>query len=97
MQISLSHVLTPARVDSLSALGWRLDPNFGNYVRIFASDAAAGQIADAVLPALGEGYEADASKLEIRVDWVADSDCPTRNGPSQNLAGAISDSSTDIR
>lgn len=37
MQSSLERVLTPERVARLTALGWRLDPSFGNYVQTFLS------------------------------------------------------------
>ena len=49
MQISLSHVLTPARIEHLDALRWRLDPSFGNYARSFPTDAAPGAIAEAAM------------------------------------------------
>ena len=39
MQPSLAQVLTPERQAAMAALGWRLDPAFGNFVRFF--DAAA--------------------------------------------------------
>ena len=34
-QPSLERVLTPERVGQLAALGWRLDPSFGNNVQTF--------------------------------------------------------------
>lgn len=91
MQPSLGHILTLERIARLTALDWRLDPSFGNYVRNFAAGSSAGQIADAILQALAEGYDADLSRLETRTDWVASELCPPRNGPTQNLAGSISD------
>jgi hypothetical protein len=45
MQSSLGHVLTPERVARLTALGWRLDPSFGNYVQTFPADAASSLVA----------------------------------------------------
>ena len=91
MQISLSRVLTPARIERLATMGWRPDPSFGNYVRVFPATETPSAIAEAVLLALKDGYDADLALLEFRTDWVADSPCPTRNGPTQNLAGSISD------
>jgi hypothetical protein len=38
MQSSLQNVLLPERQNRLRALGWVLDPSFGNYVQIFAAD-----------------------------------------------------------
>jgi hypothetical protein len=77
MQVSLSHVLTPDHVGRLATMGWMLDPHFGNYVQIFKSDVPA--------------YEADVPKLEIETTSIESEPCPPRNGPSQNLAGLISD------
>jgi hypothetical protein len=91
MQPSLGRVLTPQRIARLDALSWRLDPSFGNYVQVFAADLSASKIAEKILSALADGFEADLSNLEVRTDWIASRPCPTRNGPTQNLAGAIND------
>lgn len=92
MQPSLGRVLTPERTARLAALGWRLDPTFGNYAQVFAADLSARQVAEAILEALTEGYGADLAKLEVHSDWIASRPCPPRNGPGQNLAGSINDS-----
>jgi hypothetical protein len=89
MQPSLDHVLTPERVGRLAALGWRLDPSFGNYVQTFPSDAAASLIADKILQVLAEVYDAELDKLQAESTWVATEPCPPRNGPTQNLAGIV--------
>jgi len=91
MQSSLGHVLTPEKVARLAALGWRLDPSFGNYARTFPAGTPVGEVADRILQALGEGYDADLTRLEVQSDWIASEPCPPRNGPSQNLAGMIDD------
>lgn len=91
MQPSLSHVLTPTKIDRLGQLGWRPDPSFGNSVRIFPSGEPVGRIADAITQALAEGYDADVVHLDVRSDRIAKRPCPPRNGPTQNLAGAIED------
>ena len=91
MQPSLAHVLTPERITRLAALGWNLDPSFGNYVRTFPPAATMGQVAEQLLQALSDGYDADLTALETRTDWVTDEPCPPRNGPTQNLAGEIDD------
>ncbi len=91
LQPSLAHVLVPERVARLTALGWRFDPSFGNYVQVIPSDWPASQIAEKILQALAEGYEAELAKLEVRTDWITSQPCPPRNGPSQNLAGMIND------
>jgi hypothetical protein len=90
MQSSLERVLTPERVARLTALGWRLDPSFGNYVQIFPADAAPGFVAAKILQVLGEAYDADIGELEVQTTWVPSEPCPPRNGPSQNLAGIVS-------
>ncbi len=94
MQPSLGHVLVPARIGRLAELGWRYDPAFGNYVQSFSADTPVSQVADRVLEALAEGYDADLANLETRSDWIASQPCPPRNGPSQNLAGSINDAPT---
>ncbi len=91
LQPSLESVLTPERVGRLAALGWRLDPHFGNYAQTFPAAMSPGQVADAVVQALQEGYGADLSSVEVETDWLASEPCPPRNGPSQNLAGMIND------
>lgn len=88
MQPTLDHVLTPERVTQLIALGWRLDPSFGNYVRIFPPDTSVGLVADKVLQVLA-AYNADLANLEVESTWVPSEPCPPRNGPSQNLAGIV--------
>jgi hypothetical protein len=91
MQPSLGHVLTPERMGWLAALGWRLDPSFGNYSQTFPAAMSISQVADGILKTLAEGYDADLASLETESDWIASEPCPPRNGPSQNLAGMIND------
>jgi hypothetical protein len=91
MQPSLGHVLIPERIGRLAKLGWRLDPSFGNYLQTFAADMPVSQVADRILEALAEGYDADLANLEVQSDWIAGEPCPPRNGPTQNLAGMIND------
>lgn len=91
MQISLQRVLTPQRVARLTAMGWSLDPSFGNFVKTFAPTATADTIADDALAALEQGYGADMQNLEVETTSVKRQACPPRNGPSQNLAGIIND------
>jgi hypothetical protein len=101
LQPSLGRVLVPERVARLVALGWHLDPSFGNYVQIFPQDVPVAQVAERILEALAEGYDADLANLEVRTDWIANQPCPPRNGYTQNLAGMINDApavaSTAIR
>jgi hypothetical protein len=92
MQTSLERVLVPGRVARLAALGWHRDPRFGNYVQSFADGVPVSQIADMILQALKEGYDADLTTLDVRREWVKNVPCPPRAGPSQNLAGSINDS-----
>ncbi|MEA2943060.1 MAG: hypothetical protein QOD09_3589 [Bradyrhizobium sp.] len=91
MQPSLRNALTGDRLGRLAALGWALDPSFGNYAQTFAADMPTSRVADQILRALNEAYGAEPSNLEVQTEWVADVACPPRNGPSQNLAGLISD------
>jgi hypothetical protein len=91
MQVSLSHVLTPDHVGRLAAMGWMLDPHFGNYVQTFKPDAPSGEVANKIIAALAQGYDADVAKLEIETTSIESEPCPPRNGPSQNLAGLIND------
>jgi hypothetical protein len=90
MQPSLGRVLVAERVARLAALGWHLDPSFGNYVQTFPPGMPTSRIADRILQALAEGYDADLADLEVQSTWVASEPCPPRNGPSQNLAGIVS-------
>lgn len=92
LQPSLKAVLTGERLNRLAARGWSIDPAFGNYVRLFPASMTTSAVADQILKTLTEGYDANTSALEFRTAWVADIPCPPRNGPSQNLAGLISDS-----
>jgi hypothetical protein len=94
MQPSLRNVLAGDRLNRLAALGWVLDPSFGNYVQMFPADMPTARIADHILRTLTEAYDADAAGLEIQTTWVADIPCPPRNGPSQNLAGIVNDAET---
>jgi hypothetical protein len=91
MQSSLKNVLTGDRVNRLAALGWALDPSFGNYVQTFPADRPTAPIAVHILRTLTEVYAADAPGLEVQTSWIADTPCPPRNGPSQNLAGLVND------
>lgn len=91
MQPSLARVLSPDRIAKLQALGWTLDSGFGNYVQIFPSGSPVKDIAERLLQVLREGYDANISDLEVASDWIKSERCPPRNGPSQNLAGMISD------
>ncbi|MEW6450273.1 MAG: hypothetical protein AB1490_06475 [Pseudomonadota bacterium] len=91
MQPSLKSVLVPERLTRLQALGWVLDPNFGNYVQTFAADMPTSRTADRIQRTMTEAYDARASDLQIQTAWVVDVPCPPRNGPSQNLAGLVND------
>jgi hypothetical protein len=91
MQSSLEHVLTPERVGQLAALGWRLDPSFGNYVQTFPPGITASAVADKILQVLAAAYDARLTDLQVESTWVARELCPPRNGPSQNLAGMVND------
>ncbi len=97
MQPSLAHVLDAPHLARLQALGWRLDPSFGNYVRDFPPSAPTALIAAAALQVLAEAYDAQADDVEVETDWLADEACPPRNGPSQNLAGLVSDAPSMAR
>ena len=91
MQPSLNRVLGPDRISRLAALGWHLDTSFGNYTHVFPGGLLPGRVAEGILQALAEGYDADLTNLDVRTDWIASEECPPRNGPSQNLAGMIDD------
>lgn len=91
LQPSLKSVLTLERVKKLEALGWKLDPAFGNYVRTFPAKIAVSRIADDISKALTDVYGANVTDLEFQTRWIADIPCPPRNGPSQNLAGIVND------
>jgi hypothetical protein len=86
MQLSLRSVLTGDRLTRLATLGWAVDPSFGNYVQTFPADRPTAPIAAHILRTLTEAYGA-----EIQTTWIADTPCPPRNGPSQNLAGLVTD------
>lgn len=91
MQPTLGRVLTSDRLGKLKTLGWQLDPNFGNYVRIFPATTPTDRAAANILQVLSEAYSANVAELEFRTAWIKDVPCPPRNGPSQNLAGMIND------
>lgn len=91
MQPSLRHVLKPERLERLAALGWNLDPSFGNYVKAFPASMPASQTANHILQTLTEVYSADVAELETQTAWVRDMPCPPRNGPTQNLAGMVNE------
>ena len=60
MQPSLGHVLVAERIARLAALGWHLDPSFGNYVQQrFPPDMPIGRIVGQDFQALAEGYGAE--------------------------------------
>jgi hypothetical protein len=92
MQVSLQRVLTPQHIGQLATMGWTLDPSFGNYAQTFQPSVSAKEIAEKVVKALSDGYDADIQKLEVETTSVRSEPCPPRNGPSQNLAGMINDS-----
>jgi hypothetical protein len=80
MQSSLERVLTAERVARLSALGWRLDPCFGNYVQVFSADAASSLVADKIIQALDEAYGANTAELEVQSTWVPSEPCRRATG-----------------
>lgn len=91
MQSSLASVLRGDRLVALTTLGWTLDPSFGNYARTFPTDMPTAQVADHILRTLTQVYDVNEADVEIDSHWVADIPCPPRHGPSQNLAGMVSD------
>ena len=91
MQPSLRNELTGDRLSRLAALGWVLDPSFGNYVHVFPAAMPTARVADHIAQTLAEGYAANIAALEFKTSWIADVPCPPRNGPTQNLAGIVND------
>lgn len=89
MQSSLERVLIPERIERLTAMGWRLEPSFGNYVQTFPPELPLHDIVNKIIETLAEGYDANINELDVRNDWVKSERCPPRNGPSQSLAGMI--------
>lgn len=65
LQPALEGVLTPDRRKRLAALGWRLEPSFGAYSQSFPSSLSLEQIADRILAALNQGYDADLTFVEV--------------------------------
>jgi len=91
MQPSLASVLRGDKLTGLTALGWTLDPSFGNYARAFPADMPTAEMTAHILRTLTEVYDADGASVEVNTHWVADVPCPPRNGFTQNLAGMVSD------
>ncbi|HLH12085.1 MAG TPA: hypothetical protein VKV77_09445 [Methylovirgula sp.] len=91
MQPSLAHVLVPERLKRLLALGWHLDPHFGNYVQVFPAEVPPEGVADKILQTLSQAYSVDLDNLQEKTKWIESGLCPPRNGPTQNLAGMIDD------
>ncbi len=89
LQPSMSHTLTPAKLEALEAFGWTLDPSFGNWVQNFPADTTPQKLQIEVESALTEVYGVDPATLETRTDWVAKEECPPRRGFTQDLAGSI--------
>lgn len=96
MQPSLARILSAERVARLTVLGWTLDTSFGNYVRIFPSELPVKEIAERILQALQEAYDADITDVEAGSDWIKSEPCPPRHGPGQNLAGRITTASAMV-
>jgi hypothetical protein len=94
MQPSLRNVLTGDRLQRLAALGWTLDASFGNYTHNFAAELPSPAIASQIAQILLEAYAANLGDLEVSTRWVADTPCPPRAGPSQNLAGSVNDTAS---
>jgi hypothetical protein len=91
MQPSLKSVLSGDRLNRLTALGWTLNPSFGNYVRTFPADLPAAAVAEHIVKTLTEAYDAASGGIEINTRWVNDMPCPPRAGYTQNLAGSVND------
>ncbi|HEY5289224.1 MAG TPA: hypothetical protein VIJ59_04245, partial [Caulobacteraceae bacterium] len=91
LQPSLEHVLTPERSARIAALGWRIDPAFGNYAQQFSDKIALAAVAQTLLTTLADGYDAKIAGVEVETRWIAGEPCPPRNGFSQNLAGMVND------
>lgn len=92
MQPSLARVLTPERVATLDALGWRDESSFGNYVREFQADVDTGKAAAEIRAVLDEVYAAELDRLYVRTNWIESEPCPPRKASRQYLAGSVSDS-----
>jgi hypothetical protein len=91
MQSSLKSVLTNERLNALAKLGWAFDPSFGNFVRTFPAGTLTSAAATQILTALKDGYGAEPDAIAVSTHWVTDVPCPPRAGPSQNLAGSVTD------
>jgi hypothetical protein len=89
MQSSLKNVLTNDRLAVIFKLGWAFDPSFGNYVRVFPLGTSTSTAAEHIVNLLKDGYGAERDAIAVATHWVADTPCPPRAGPSQNLAGSV--------
>lgn len=94
MQPSLRNILSGDRLNRLVALGWALDPSFGNYTRTFPADMATAKVAEHIVTTLADAYSANTANLDINTRWVKDAPCPPRAGYSQNLAGSVNDAAS---
>ena len=91
MQPSLRRLVSGGRLARLQALGWAPNLAFGDYVQAFEPRTPPAETADLIMTTLSEAYDADLANLEVETRWLPSEPCPPRNGPSQNLAGMISD------
>lgn len=94
MQPALAAVLTGPRANALAALGWQVDPAFGNYVHVFPAATPAEDIAAHIVRTLREAYGANPADLERATTWVEDVPCPPRNAQAQTLGGLVNDDPT---
>ena len=60
-------------------------------MQIFPASAATIVVADKIWQVLAEGYDANATDLEVQSTWVKSEPCPPRNGPTQNLSRHVND------
>jgi hypothetical protein len=89
MQTSLTHVLTPDRIDRLIGMGWTLAPAFGNYAQVFPANTDPEALATVIFSTLIDGYGATFDDIVVESSWIPHEACPPRNDQSQNLAGVI--------
>jgi hypothetical protein len=91
MQPSLARILTRERINRLTALGWHLDPSFGNYARTLPVDASPMEVTRTIVEVLQEAYGVEIADVSVESIWIRSNPCPPRAGPSQTRAGMITD------
>jgi len=85
----LHHVLTPERQALLATIGFKPDPQFGNFILMVPKTTDVDTLAALILRVLTDVYAVKPEDIDVKAEWLPFRRCHRRIMAGHDLGGAI--------